>query len=103
MATTGSDGALRIWDAATYRVLLQLPGYRLPAWALQITHDGATAISGGNDGRVVFWDLTRQTRTPSELADSVRCRVLLRLEGDIALPRDLDFDDATRRSLAVDR
>jgi len=102
-ATTGSDGAIRIWDAATARILLVLPGHRLPAWALQITHDGATAVSGGNDGRLVTWDLTRRTRAPSELADIVRCRVPLRLEGDVALPRDLDFDDPQCRSLVLER
>jgi WD40 repeat protein len=102
-ATTGTDGAIRIWDAVTARILLVLPGHQLAAWALQITHDGATAISGGNDGRLVAWDVSRRTRSPSELADIVRCRVPLRLEGDVALPRDLDFDDPTCRSLALDR
>ena len=102
-ATTGTDGAIRIWDTATYRMLLQLPGHRLPAWALQITHDGTAAISGGNDGRLVTWDLTRRTRSASELADLVRCRVPFRLEGDVALPRALDFDDPTCRSLVLDR
>jgi len=33
----------------------------------------------------------------------VRCRVPLRLEGDVALPRDLDFDDPKCHSLAAAR
>jgi WD40 repeat protein len=102
-ATAAGDGATRIWDATSYRLLLQLPGHRLPAFALQLTHDGASAISGGNDGRLVTWDLTRQTRSSSELAEIVRCRVPLRLEGDVALPRDLDFDDQGCRSLVLTR
>jgi WD40 repeat protein/serine/threonine protein kinase len=102
-ATTAADGATRIWGATSYRLLLQLPGHSLPAFALQFTHDGATAISGGNDGRLVTWDLTRRTRSSSELAEIVRCRVPLRLEGDVALPRDLDFDDPACRSLMLDR
>ncbi|TMQ23312.1 MAG: hypothetical protein E6J90_10805 [Deltaproteobacteria bacterium] len=102
-ATTGGDGELRIWDAASYRLLLRLPGHRLPAFTLRLTHDGTAAISGGNDGRLVTWNLARRTRSASELAEIVRCRIPLRLEGDVALPRDLDFGDPTCRSLVLDR
>jgi WD40 repeat protein/serine/threonine protein kinase len=102
-ATTASDGAIRIWDAASYRLLLRLPGHRLPAFGLQLTHDGASVISGGNDGRIVTWDLARQSYSPSKLADVVRCRVPLRLEGDVVVPRELDFDDAACRALVLDR
>ncbi|HEX8110238.1 MAG TPA: protein kinase, partial [Kofleriaceae bacterium] len=102
-ATTGSDGAIRVWDAVTYRLLLQLPGHGLPALVLQLTRDGAATISGGNDGRIVTWQLTRRPRSTFELARIVRCRVPLRLEGDVALPRDLDFEDPACRALAPDR
>jgi WD40 repeat protein/serine/threonine protein kinase len=102
-ATTGSDGMIRVWDASAYRLLLQRPAHRLPALTLQLTHDGAATISGGNDGRLVTWQLTRTPRSTSELAAIVRCRVPLRLEGDVALPRDLDFEDPTCRALAGDR
>lgn len=44
-ATTGSDGAIRVWDAATYRLLLQRPARGLPAQALRLTHDGAATVS----------------------------------------------------------
>jgi WD40 repeat protein len=102
-ATTGSDGAIRVWDAITYRLLLQRPGHGLPAGALQLTHDGAATISGGNDGRLATWQLTRRPRSSLELAAIVRCRVPLRLDGEVALPRDLDFEDPTCRALARDR
>jgi WD40 repeat protein/serine/threonine protein kinase len=102
-ATTASDGAIRIWDAASYRLLLQLPAHRLPAFALALTHDDTSVISGGNDGRLVTWNLTRRTYSPAELADIVRCRVPLRLEGDVVLPRDLDFVDPKCRSLELNR
>jgi WD40 repeat protein/serine/threonine protein kinase len=101
--TIGTDGEIRIWDAARNDLLLQLPGHRLPATTLRLTHDGTAVISGGNDGRLVTWDLTRRTRSTAELAAIVRCRVPLRLEGDVAVPRDLDFDDPTCKSLALDR
>ncbi|HMG53275.1 MAG TPA: hypothetical protein VK601_07330, partial [Kofleriaceae bacterium] len=102
-ATAGTDGSLQIWDAVAYRLLLQLPAHRLPAFTLALTHDGGAAITGGNDGNLVIWDLARPSRTAAELAAIVRCRVPLRLDGDVALPRDLDFDDPSCRALALGR
>jgi WD40 repeat protein len=93
IATTGSDGVVRIWDAATYHRLLVLPSHRLPSFALQVTHDSGFVLSAGRDGRLVTWELDHDRRSPSALAEIVRCRVPLRLEGDVALPRQLDFDD----------
>jgi WD40 repeat protein len=101
--TTSSDGAIRVWDAASYRLLVHVPVHRLPARVVQLTHDGTTAISGGDDGRLAIWDLTQRTRSASELAEIVRCRIPLRLEDDVALPRDLDLDDPACRSLVLDR
>jgi WD40 repeat protein/serine/threonine protein kinase len=103
LATTRPDGAILIWDAATSHLLVQLPAHRLPAMALQFSHDGTAVISGGNDGRLVTWDLSRRSYSPSELAEIVRCRVPLRLDGDVALPRDLEFDDPACRSLPPGR
>jgi WD40 repeat protein len=103
LATSGTDGEIRIWDAVRDHLLLQLPAHRLPTTALAFTHDGMAVISAGNDGRLVAWDLTRRERSAAELAEIVRCRVPLRLEGDAALPRDLDFDDPACKALALDR
>jgi WD40 repeat protein/serine/threonine protein kinase len=99
IATTGSDGAVRIWDAATYHKLLVLPSHRVPAFAVRVTHDGAVVLSAGRDGRLVTWELDHPTRSASALAEIVRCRVPLRLDGDVALPRDVDFDDPTCAAL----
>jgi hypothetical protein len=60
-------------------------------------------VSGGNDGRLVTWDLAQRERSAAELAEIVRCRVPLRLEGDVALPREVDFDDPACKALALDR
>jgi WD40 repeat protein len=101
--TTSSDGAIRAWDAASYLLLVQVPVHRLPAKLLQLTHDGAVAISGGTDGNLVTWTLQPRTRSAATLSEIARCRVPLRIDGDVALPRDLDFDDPACRSLDPDR
>jgi WD40 repeat protein len=93
LATTGTDGAIHIWDAATYRGLLRLPSYRTAGWAVRFSHDGESVISTGNDGQLVIWRLARHTRSTRELAEIVQCRVPLRLEGDLVLPRSLDLAD----------
>jgi hypothetical protein len=72
-----------------------LPSHRLPSLLLRVTHDGSSVLSAGRDGWLVSWQLDHPARSPAALANIVRCRVPLRLEGDIALPRDLDFDDPT--------
>jgi len=95
IATIGGEGAIKIWDGATYHKLLVLPSHRTASLLVQVTHDGASVLSAGRDGRLVAWDLDHTTRTSSELADIARCRVPLRLDGDAALPRDLDFGDPT--------
>jgi WD40 repeat protein/serine/threonine protein kinase len=95
IATIGGEGAIKLWDGATYQKLLVLPSHRTASLLVQVTHDGASVLSAGRDGRFVTWDLDHPARSPAALADLARCRVPLRLEGDVALPRDLDFDDPT--------
>jgi WD40 repeat protein len=96
-ATAGTDGHVHIWDAKTYANLLQLPSQRTTSNVVTFTHDHSRIVSAGNDGRLVIWKMPHPTRTAAELAEIVRCRVPLQLEGGLVLPRDLDFDDPTCR------
>jgi eukaryotic-like serine/threonine-protein kinase len=56
IVTGGSDGTVRIWDAARYELLLTL---RLPAnrsaQALAVSSDGATIAAGAIDGSIYLW------------------------------------------------
>ena len=40
-------------------------------------------------------DLGHPQKSAYDLAELVRCRVPLRLDGETVVPRDLDFDDPT--------
>ena len=97
LATDGDDGAARIWDAHTYRELLTLPSHHQALVRVKLTPDGERLITAGADGRVVTWDLRRPVRSQAELDRLVRCRVPLRLDGDLVLPRDLALDDPSCR------
>ena len=57
---------MRVWDlagTATPRVLTGHAGY---VYAVAVTADGRTAVSGGGDGTVRVWDLAG-TATPRVL------------------------------------
>ncbi len=94
-ATGGDDGTVRVWDAATYHLLLVLPSHRGAATHLAFTPDGSSLLSAGDDGRVVRWDLRRPRRSLEELDHLVRCRVPYRFDGNALLPRELAHDDPT--------
>jgi WD40 repeat protein len=97
LATDGDDGAARIWDTRTYRELLTLPSHHQALVRVKLTPDGQSLLTAGADGRVVTWDLRRPVRSQAELDRLVRCRVPLRLDGDLVLPREVDLQDPSCR------
>jgi WD40 repeat protein len=97
LITDGTDGAARIWDTRTYRELLSLPSHRQRLERVGLTPDGQRLLTAGADGRVVTWDLRRPVRSQAEIDQLVRCRVPLRLDGDLVLPRELDLQDPSCR------
>jgi WD40 repeat protein len=97
LLTDGENGAARIWDTSRYRELLSLPSHHQALVRVALTPDGQRALTAGADGRVVTWDLRRPVRSQAELDRLVRCRVPLRLDGDLVLPRALDLLDPSCR------
>jgi WD40 repeat protein len=97
LVTDGADGAARLWDTSTYRELLRLPSHHQALERVRLTPDDQHLLTGGADGRVVTWDLRRAVRSQDEIDRLVRCRVPLRLDGDLALPRELDLHDPACR------
>jgi WD40 repeat protein len=57
IATGGMDTAIKIWDAATGRVLHTLGGHAGGVKAVAFSPDGQRLASGGNDGRIKLWDV----------------------------------------------
>jgi WD40 repeat protein len=54
--SAGREGQLKLWDAATGRLLRTLIGHTHEVMSVAFSPDGATALSGGLDQTVKLWD-----------------------------------------------
>jgi WD40 repeat protein len=57
LASSGDDGAVRIWDASTGKKVLELQGHERVTNRLAFSPDGKTILSSGDDGQVYLWSL----------------------------------------------
>jgi sugar lactone lactonase YvrE len=65
VATSGDDGAVKLWDLLTGKETASLPEQAGGVGKLAFGPDAATlAVAGWNDSRVVVWDLTTSTKGP---------------------------------------
>lgn len=62
LASGHSDPLVRLWDAASGRLLQSLPGHRATVRAVAISRDGNYLTSGGDDQAILVWWLP--TRGP---------------------------------------
>jgi WD40 repeat protein len=68
LASAGSDGTLRLWDAATHRQLgPSLIGDGLPVYALAFSPDGAVLATASIDGRIQLWDVATRKKLGAPL------------------------------------
>jgi WD40 repeat protein len=56
IAGGGTDRTVTVWDTATGRALLSLPGHSDTIWSLAFSPDGTRVASAGNDRTVRVWD-----------------------------------------------
>jgi WD40 repeat protein/serine/threonine protein kinase len=61
LATSGSDGALRLWDVEREQQIETIPGQLKTYYSLLFAPDDSRLVGGGFDGTVTMWDMiTRQ-------------------------------------------
>jgi WD40 repeat protein len=53
----GSDSDVKIWDAATKRVVKTLSGHSAKVLTVAFSRDGKSLVSGARDNMVLIWDL----------------------------------------------
>jgi len=56
------DGSLRVLDAATGRVLRDIPAHAEPLLALALSPDGKLLASGSNDSTVLLWNVAELSK-----------------------------------------
>jgi WD40 repeat protein/uncharacterized caspase-like protein len=57
IATAGDDGLIRIWDAASFKLVRVLKGHTGAVYSIDYWTDGTQLASAGWDGKVKVWDV----------------------------------------------
>ena len=56
LATASDDARIKLWDAATGRLLKTLEGHTAAVWSVAFSGDGQRLLSAGHDHRVRIWN-----------------------------------------------
>jgi serine/threonine protein kinase/WD40 repeat protein len=62
LLVAGADQVLQQWNTSDWSLLRKLFGHRGPVNTFALTGTGRVALSGGNDGMLLGWDLTQASQ-----------------------------------------
>ena len=72
IASAGSDGLVKVWDANTGEISCTLDNHIDRVWALTVDPENGTLVSGGGDGIVTFWKNTTTDTIAATAAASIQ-------------------------------
>ena len=76
-----SGNMIQLWDPSTLTLKMTLAGHTDTIWTLAFSPDGTLLVTGGDDGRVILWDMASQ-RELKKLTKQERAVVSLVFKGD---------------------
>jgi WD40 repeat protein len=65
LATAGSEGKVRLWDARADKELARLE-LEAPAWSMALGSDGRHLAAGDSSGAIKVWEVSRLLRRKAE-------------------------------------
>ncbi|HEU0133441.1 MAG TPA: WD40 repeat domain-containing protein, partial [Allosphingosinicella sp.] len=95
LASSGYDGAVRLWNVATGRLVRKLQGARGTVWTIDFSPDGARLAAAGEDRTIRIWD-PAQGRLVHALAGHERNIWEVRFSPDGRRLASGSFDTTTR-------
>jgi WD40 repeat protein/serine/threonine protein kinase len=75
VATASGDRTLAIWDVATSRMLDRLRAHNSFVYDVAWAASGERLLSASSDRTIAAWEFPLERRTPTEVAEWVRCHV----------------------------
>ncbi|MCA9152326.1 MAG: hypothetical protein KDA92_23650, partial [Planctomycetales bacterium] len=57
LASSSSNGTIRIWSTQDWQLAGELDGYTTPVQTIAWSRDNARLLSAGNDSRIIVWDV----------------------------------------------
>jgi WD40 repeat protein/serine/threonine protein kinase len=85
LATSGWDGALRLWDVDRQQQIETIAGQLKTYYSLVFSPDDSRLVGGGNDGTITMWDMATRQQVAHWKAHDRECAWLRFVGGDEAL------------------
>ncbi len=82
IATSGTDGLIKLWDATSGRLVRTLRGHQGDVNRIAFSHDGLDLASAGDDGTVRLWEVKTGLLKSISLGHTGRVFEVLFLNGD---------------------